>query len=275
MQNRLYLSAVNGSQSAFLLSNIKTVRLQIHLSIGVVTRIRACNPRLILSIYALFFFFTPAATSDSQPDTMPAKQAGTKSTAGRGRASTSKTGAAASSSTGAGSKRARKGRPSAADRAEEVEEVGSDEGGGGADDHDEGGDDEEDQQKTIPPELLTRLLHEFFEKDGTRVTRDANAAVARYMDIFVREAIARSAAERDGKFMEVSLAGSSSLAGLEERSPRGLGLDGAGRNFPVFVSSLLSRPPAYLQRQTDRPLTLTMSQVEDLEKVAPQLLLDL
>ncbi|KAK1772773.1 CENP-S associating centromere protein X-domain-containing protein [Phialemonium atrogriseum] len=132
---------------------------------------------------------------------MPAKQAGTKSTAGRGRASTSKTGAAASSSTGAGSKRARRGRSSAADRAEDVEEVGSDEGGGGADDDE--AEEEEDQQKTIPPELLTRLLHEFFEKDGTRVTRDANAAVARYMDIFVREAIARSAAERDGKFMEV------------------------------------------------------------------------
>jgi hypothetical protein len=85
-----------------------------------------------------------------------------------------------------------------------VEEVGSDEAGMEDDDGDEEEDDEEDRQKTIPPELLTRLLHEFFTKEGTRITRDANAVVAKYMDVFVREAIARSAAEKDGKFMEVS-----------------------------------------------------------------------
>jgi hypothetical protein len=47
-------------------------------------------------------------------------------------------------------------------------------------------------------------LHAFFEREGTRITRDANAAVARYMDIFVREAIARAAVERSGGFLEVS-----------------------------------------------------------------------
>ncbi|KAI0013251.1 CENP-S associating centromere protein X-domain-containing protein [Xylariaceae sp. FL0662B] len=62
---------------------------------------------------------------------------------------------------------------------------------------------EEDVQKTIPPELLTRLLHEFFEKDGTRVSKDANAAIAKYMDIFVREAIARTAVEKESGFLEV------------------------------------------------------------------------
>jgi centromere protein X len=66
-------------------------------------------------------------------------------------------------------------------------------------------DDEEEETKTIPPELLTRLLHESFTKDGTRITKDANAAVAKYMDVFVREAIARSVAEREGGgFLEVS-----------------------------------------------------------------------
>ncbi|KAL1855385.1 hypothetical protein Daus18300_011103 [Diaporthe australafricana] len=64
-------------------------------------------------------------------------------------------------------------------------------------------DDDEEPEKTIPPELLTRILHEFFEKDGTRITKDANNAVAKYMDIFVKEAIARAAAERDGGFLEV------------------------------------------------------------------------
>ncbi len=66
--------------------------------------------------------------------------------------------------------------------------------------------DEEDTEtkKTIPPELLTRILHEFFEKDGTRISKDANKAMAKYMDIFVREAIARTAVEKGSGFLEVS-----------------------------------------------------------------------
>lgn len=63
--------------------------------------------------------------------------------------------------------------------------------------------DDEEPEKTIPSELLTRILHEFFEKEGTRITKDANNALAKYMDIFVKEAIARAAAERDGGFLEV------------------------------------------------------------------------
>ncbi|KAI1269885.1 CENP-S associating centromere protein X-domain-containing protein [Xylariaceae sp. FL1019] len=68
-------------------------------------------------------------------------------------------------------------------------------------------DDELDVQKTIPPELLTRILHEFFEKSNTRISKDANKAVAKYMDIFVREAIARSCVEKPedrGVFLEVT-----------------------------------------------------------------------
>ncbi|KAI1873699.1 uncharacterized protein JN550_002968 [Neoarthrinium moseri] len=64
-------------------------------------------------------------------------------------------------------------------------------------------DDDEQPQQTIPPELLTRLLHEFFEKDGTRISKGANEAVAKYMDVFVREAIARAAVEKEGGFLEV------------------------------------------------------------------------
>lgn len=70
---------------------------------------------------------------------------------------------------------------------------------------DDDDDEDEDPEKTIPPDLLTRILAEFFEKDGTRITRDANTAVAKYMDIFVKEAIARAAAERTGGFLEVCL----------------------------------------------------------------------
>jgi len=67
--------------------------------------------------------------------------------------------------------------------------------------------DDEDVRTTIPPELITRVLHEFFTKDGTRITRDANDAVLKYVDVFVREAIARTAAEREGGFLEVSSCG--------------------------------------------------------------------
>lgn len=62
---------------------------------------------------------------------------------------------------------------------------------------------EDGPENTIPPELLLRLLHEFFEKDDTRLTKDANAAAGRYMDVFVREAIARCVHERPGGFLEV------------------------------------------------------------------------
>jgi hypothetical protein len=49
---------------------------------------------------------------------------------------------------------------------------------------------------TIPPKLLTRLLHHHFQNDKTKVAKDANSVVAKYVDVFVREAIARAAYER-------------------------------------------------------------------------------
>ncbi|KAK7978258.1 hypothetical protein PG996_004303 [Apiospora saccharicola] len=71
------------------------------------------------------------------------------------------------------------------------------------DDDEEDVDEEEDPPKTIPPELLTRILHTCFEKEGTRISKDANKAVAQYMDIFVRESIARVALEKEAGFLEV------------------------------------------------------------------------
>lgn len=64
-------------------------------------------------------------------------------------------------------------------------------------------DEEPEADKTIPRDLLTRLLHEFFTKDATRMSKDANAAAGKYFDVFVREAIARAAAEKEGGFLEV------------------------------------------------------------------------
>ena len=69
----------------------------------------------------------------------------------------------------------------------------------------------------IPSKLLTRLLHQHFQNEKTKIAKDANKVVAKYVDVFVREAIARAAYERaesDGNtggrgvgdgFLEVSL----------------------------------------------------------------------
>ncbi|KAG9246716.1 CENP-S associating centromere protein X-domain-containing protein [Calycina marina] len=52
---------------------------------------------------------------------------------------------------------------------------------------------EERRREYIPPQLLTKLLHEHFKEKDTRIRKDANEAVGRYMETFVREALARAA----------------------------------------------------------------------------------
>ena len=56
----------------------------------------------------------------------------------------------------------------------------------------------DDRKEKIPEDLLSVLLHQFFKQDGTRMSKDANRAVGRYMETFVREALARAAWARDG-----------------------------------------------------------------------------
>jgi centromere protein X len=67
---------------------------------------------------------------------------------------------------------------------------------------------EEGRTEHIPADLLTRLLHECFKEEGTRISKDANKAVERYMETFVREALARAAFMRaeggERGFLEVS-----------------------------------------------------------------------
>ena len=87
-----------------------------------------------------------------------------------------------------------------------------------------------DPPPTIPPALLTRLLHHHFSTKGNvRISKEANGAVGKYMETFVREAIARAAFERAesvekngeggrrvaGEFLEVSRV--RERCGLEER----------------------------------------------------------
>lgn len=69
----------------------------------------------------------------------------------------------------------------------------------------------------IPPKLLTRLLHHHFQNPKTKIAKDANEVVAKYMDIFVREALARAAYERaEGNAANGDRGGSSVADGFLE-----------------------------------------------------------
>jgi CENP-S associating Centromere protein X len=96
--------------------------------------------------------------------------------------------------------------------------------------HNEGA---QDDEPIVPLALVHTLLnHHFSDKAKTRISQDAKALIGKYVDTFVREAIARSAFERQEK---------SADDGAEELNRRG--------------------DDGWLE-------------VEDLEKMAPQLVLD-
>ena len=99
------------------------------------------------------------------------------------------------------------------------------------------------QQPAIPRPLLVRLLHESFsdsvkgkerERECMRIGKEAMSVVEKYMDTFVREALARAVFEKGG--------GS------------GGGRNSGGSDDDNDVNGFL--------------------EIEDLEKIAPQLLLD-
>ncbi|EPE07556.1 hypothetical protein F503_00278 [Ophiostoma piceae UAMH 11346] len=64
-------------------------------------------------------------------------------------------------------------------------------------------------EPAIPPALLSRLLSHFFQNHKgtpTRLTQDAHASIDKYMEIFIREAVARSVAARtDEAFLDVDV----------------------------------------------------------------------
>ena len=70
----------------------------------------------------------------------------------------------------------------------------------------------QDPPPTISPALLTKLLHHHFQDDKFRIGKEANGVVGKYMETFLREAIARAAFERSeaggtgigNNFLEVS-----------------------------------------------------------------------
>ena len=85
----------------------------------------------------------------------------------------------------------------------------------------------QDPPPTIPPPLLTKLLLHHFQDDKTRIGVEARGVVGKYVETFVREAIARAAFEREA----------------------------AGKGTKGIIGD-------------------DFLEVEDLEKLAPQLLLD-
>jgi CENP-S associating Centromere protein X len=61
----------------------------------------------------------------------------------------------------------------------------------------------QDDEPIVPLALVHTLLHHHFsDKDKTRISQDAKALIGKYVDTFVREAIARSAFERQEKSAE-------------------------------------------------------------------------
>ena len=67
--------------------------------------------------------------------------------------------------------------------------------------------DSTDLPPMIPPALLTKMLHHHFPDKNMRIGKDAMGVVGKYVETFVREAIARAAYERQEE--------------LEERKKRG------------------------------------------------------
>ena len=52
----------------------------------------------------------------------------------------------------------------------------------------------------MPQPLLVRLLHEHFTDKSTKIDKHAIQGVQKYFEVFVREAIARTAAEKRAAF---------------------------------------------------------------------------
>ena len=78
---------------------------------------------------------------------------------------------------------------------------------------------------TVPPELLTRLVHHHLRDGGVTIDTRARALAAKYVETFVREALARARYEKDHAadggarvFLEVRVDG----RGLGGESKRGL-----------------------------------------------------
>lgn len=82
-------------------------------------------------------------------------------------------------------------------------------------------DDEEEQKKEIiPTKLINVILQQFFQNDSTKIKGDAQKAVARYMEVFVREGIARAVWGEDRGGNEGEGRGVLEVEDLEKLAPQ-------------------------------------------------------
>ncbi|KAL4915501.1 CENP-S associating centromere protein X-domain-containing protein [Aspergillus aurantiobrunneus] len=136
-----------------------------------------------------------ASSSKVRPNSRPVKPAKASSSRQRPSASPSNRGSATSSDSASDTRASREGTGSGSDS--------------GSDDENEANyilaeithrepenEDVLSSEPLIPPKLLTNLVHHNFRNEKTKIAKDANGVVAKYIDVFVREAVARAAFER-------------------------------------------------------------------------------
>jgi hypothetical protein len=112
----------------------------------------------------------------------------------------------------------------------------------------------DERKEKIPDDLLAVILSRMFRQEGSRLSRDAVGAVGKYVDTFLREGVARAAwAGEEGGGRSGEFAFSFSFWGgrkiMDERWGR-------------------------REEKGDWLMCFLVLEVEDLEKLAPQLLLD-
>ncbi|KAK6539894.1 hypothetical protein TWF694_008731 [Orbilia ellipsospora] len=61
---------------------------------------------------------------------------------------------------------------------------------------DEPDNEQEERKLTIPPELLAKLLKNFMEDEGTKISGAATKTVGKYMHLFLTEAVYRAVSNR-------------------------------------------------------------------------------
>ncbi|KAK5661319.1 hypothetical protein OQA88_11214 [Cercophora sp. LCS_1] len=133
---------------------------------------------------------------------MPPKKATPKAKASASRTTASKAAAASKTSTAQAKSAPTRRAVNKNGKGKEVIEIESDDADAPTTEMDVDSDDNE-LELAVPAELLTTILHGFYEEDGSRITKLANDTAARYMDVFVQEAVARTTVDKKSGFLEV------------------------------------------------------------------------
>jgi hypothetical protein len=80
-----------------------------------------------------------------------------------------------------------------------------------------------DDEPAIPQKLLTRLLYEGFEDKNMKIGKEAMTVVGKYMETFVREALARAVYEREEAEAEIGKGTGDGFLQVSARTSLGFG----------------------------------------------------